>query len=929
MALHNLIAYFCGKLYISLALLKTNHIFTKIVFKPLRTNLFNIVLLYFFLTIGLVKSYSQDIKKESTSISVQKNTTQSKIPNSKIDLTSMSESKTDSLKTDSIKTKKAFLDGKVKYKATDYTKINQNKKHIILYNNAELYYQDIELKSGIILLDYQKDEVYAGRIKDSTGKFTQFPNFKQGSNIIEPDSIRFNFKTKKAIIWNSRTDQGEFKVKAAITKKENDSVYFLRKARFTTSKDVDNPEYYFQTNKVKFVPGKKVVTGVTNMVIANVPTPIAFPFAFFPMSQETSVSGILLPSYNDSNTRGFSLQNGGYYFALNDSYDLTVLGDYYTNGSYGMRFESNYAKRYNFRGNLNIRFENLITSERGYPDYSKQKIYNIQWSHSRDSKASPNSSFSASVNLGSSKYFKQSINQNNIGSNLNNTMSSSVSYSKTFNDFGPQSRLSLTATHSQNTQTQQIDMTLPTLQFSVDRVYPFVKKDGVKKGFFKNINLQYDLSARNSFTTTDSLFFKPQMFENAKVGLQHTIPLSTNFKLFKYFSASSSMNYKEVWYMKTINKSYDAVQGKVIDTEVKGFDAYRTYSFSSSLGTTIYGTFNLGAKKKIQAIRHVMRPSISYSYTPSFEKYYNTYASDGSGTMFKEYSRFENGIYGAPGNSNSNMLGIDLSNTIEAKVTDSDSTKTDPKKVMLLNNLNLSTSFDMNADGVKTLAWTPVRVSGGTQFFDNKMNVNFGATLDPYAIDNSGKRINMYNIDNGGSLFRMTSANMTLNYSISRDSGKKKDESAQTQRNGGREDDLFGKPNMGNDQKSQFDDSEDKGEDEVTEFFRSKLPWDMTFAYSLTYGNNNRENKIIGNSLMISINADLTPKWKTGISTGYDFVQKGVTFTQLRFERDLLSWRMDFNWSPFGEYANWGFFIGIKSGVLSDIKWDKRSTIIR
>jgi hypothetical protein len=472
-------------------------------------------------------------------------------------------------------------------------------------------------------------------------------------------------------------------------------------------------------------------------------------------------------------------------------------------------------------------------------------------------------------------------------------------------------------------------MTLPTLQFSVDRVYPFVKKDGVKKGFFKNINLQYDLSARNSFTTTDSLFFKPQMFENAKVGLQHTIPLSTNFKLFKYFSASSSLNYKEVWYTKTINRSYDAVQSKVIDTDVKGFDAFRTYSFSSSLGTTIYGTFNLGAKKKIQAIRHVMRPSISYSYTPSFEKYYDTYAADGSGTMLKEYSRFEAGIYGAPGNSNSNILGIDLSNTIEAKVTDSDSTKTEPKKVMLLNNLNLSTSFDINADGVKTLAWSPVRVSGGTQFFDNKMNVNFGATLDPYAIDNSGKRINMYNIDNGGSLFRMTSANMTLNYSISRDSGKKKDESAQTQRNGGREDDLFGKPNLGNNQKSQFDDSDDKGEDVITEFFRSKLPWDMTFAYSLTYGNNNREKKIIGNSLMVSINADLTPKWKTGISTGYDFVQKGVTYTQLRFERDLLSWRMDFNWSPFGTYANWGFFIGIKSGVLSDIKWDKRSTIIR
>lgn len=904
---------------------ETNHIFTKIAFKPLRTNLFNIVLLSFFLTIGSGNLYSQDINKKATLISPKK------APKSSPEtLVKSTEKQSDTIKKDSLKSKKAFLEGKVKYKAQNYTKIDQKKKHITLYDKAELYYQDVELKSGIILLDYEKNEVYAGRIKDSTGKYTQLPNFKQGANVVEPDSIRFNFKTKKAIIWNSRSDQGEFKIKAALTKKENDSVYFLKGARFTTSKDVDNPEYYFQTNKVKFVPGKKVVTGVTNMVIANVPTPIALPFAFFPMSKEKSISGILLPSYNDSNTRGFSLQNGGYYFALSDHYDLTLLGDYYTNGSYGMRLESNYAKRYNYRGNLNIRFENLVTSERGYPDYTKQKIYNIQWSHSRDSKANPNSSFSASVNMGSSKYFKRSINQLNIGSNLNNTLSSSVSYSKTFSSLGPQARLSLTATHSQNTQTEQIDMTLPTLQFSVDRMYPFVKKDGIKKGFFKNINLQYDLSARNSITTTDSLFFKPKMFENAKVGLQHTIPLSTNFKLFKYFSASSSLNYKEVWYTKTIQKEYNNSLGKVVDTEIKGFDAYRTYSFSSSLGTTIYGTFNLGSTKKIQAIRHVMRPSISYSYTPSFAKYYDTYAMDGSGTMLKEYSRFEGGIFGAPGNTNSNILGFELSNTFEAKVTDSDSTKTEPKKVMLLNNLNFSTSYDVNADGIKTLAWSPVRVSGGTQFFDNKMNVNFGATLDPYAIDNSGKRINIYNINNGGSLFRMTSANMTLNYALSSsDKTKSKNDNTQTQRNGGREDDLFGRPNLGNHQVSQFDDTDEEGEDTISEFFHSKLPWDMTFAYSLTYGNTNREKKIIGNSIMISINADLTPKWKTGISTGYDFVQKGVTYTQLRFERDLLSWRMDFNWSPFGTYANWGFFIGIKSGVLSDIKWDKRSTIIR
>ena len=894
----------------------------------MRTNLFNIVLLSIFLTIGSTNVYCQDSPLKKTIIKPVSNpktvSTEKNKPNQTL---------TDSIVKDSSKPKKAFLDGKVKYKAKQFTKIDQKKKNILLYDTAELYYQDVELKSGIILLDYEKDEVYAGRIKDSTGKYTQFPNFKQGANVVEPDSIRFNFKTKKAIIWNSRSDQGEFKIKATLTKKENDSVYFLKGARFTTSKDVDNPEYYFQTNKVKFVPGKKVVTGLTNMVIANVPTPIALPFAFFPMTKETSISGILLPSYNDSNTRGFSLQNGGYYFALSDRYDLTVLGDYYTNGSYGMRFESNYAKRYNYRGNVNIRFENLITSERGFPDYSKQNIYNIQWSHSRDAKANPNSSFSASVNLGSSTFFRQSINQNNIGSNLNNTLNSSVSYSRIFTGSGPQSRLAITATHSQNTQTQQIDMTLPTLQYSVDRVYPFVKKDGVRKGFFKNINLQYDLSASNSFTTTDSLFFRPQMFENARVGFQHSIPLNTNFKLFKYFSATSAVNYREVWYLKTINRQFDTNQNKVVDTQVNGFDAFRTYSFTSSIGTTVYGTFNFKKNKRIQAIRHVMRPSISYGYTPSFEKYYDTYAADGSGTMVKEYSRFEGGIYGAPGNVNSNSVGFDLSNTFEAKVTDKDSTKTEAKKIMLLNNLNLSTSYDFNADGKRTLAWTPVRVSGGTQFFDNKMNLNFGATLDPYAVDNSGQRINKFNIDNGGSLFRMSSANMTINYSLSSSPNKKPNRSnnSETIRNGGREDDLFGKPIMGNIQSSMFDDdddNEDKKESE-SEFFNYTLPWDMTFAYALTYGNNNRENKIIGNSIMISINADLTPKWKTGISTGYDFVQKGVTFTQLRFERDLLSWRMDFNWTPFGNNANWGFFIGIKSGVLSDIKWDKRSTIIR
>ncbi|MCF6131947.1 putative LPS assembly protein LptD [Flavobacterium wongokense] len=864
---------------------------------------------------GNAKTYSQDGRRKSKTFAPKNQPDTTKV------VTQNALKVTDTIKLDSIKKKKPILESKIKRKALDFEKFDQKKKLITLYNKAEVYYQDIELKSGIIVIDYEKSEVYAGRIKDSTGTLTQRPIFKQGNNVVEPDSIRFNFKTKKALVWNSRTNQGEFNVKAEITKKENDSVYFMKGARFTTAKDIDDPEYYFQTNKVKFVPGKKVVVGFTNMVIADVPTPLALPFAFFPMT-EKSRSGIIIPSYNDSNTRGFSLQNGGYYFALSDNYDLAILGDYYTNGSYAMRFESSYAKKYKFRGNINVRFENLINSERGYPDYSRTNIYNIQWSHSKDVKSNPNSRFSASVNLGSSKYFVNSINQSNVGSRLNNTLSSSISYSKTFNSV-PQVNLTLAATHSQNTNTEQINMTLPTMQVSVDRIFPFAPGDGIKKGVFKNINFQYSVKAENRISTTDSLFFKPQMFRDAKVGFQHSIPVSTNFKVLKYFSATTSLNYNEVWYLKTIKRQYDATQNKVVDTEVQGFDAFRTYSFSAGLGTTLYGTFNFGEKKKIQAIRHVMRPNISYSYTPSFSKYYDTYDSDGTGTMIKEYTRFDGGIFGAPGKNMSNNLNFNLSNTFEAKVTDKDSTKTEPKKIMLLNNLNFQTSYDITADSLK---WSPLRISGGTQLFNQKMNINFAANLDPYAINNSGQRINVWNIDNGGSLFRMTSANMTLNYAFSSKDSSGDKKNSQGERNGGREDDLFGtNTDLSDRRESQFKEDDGEAEKTATEFFKYELPWDMNLAYSLTYSNNNREKKITGNSLMVSMNTDLTPKWKIGASTGYDFANKGVTFTQLRFERDLLSWRMDFNWVPFGDNPYWGFFIGIKAGVLSDIKWDKRN----
>src|SRR5690606_3896994 len=421
------------------------------------------------------------------------------------------------------------------------------------------------------------------RIKDSLGNLTQHPVFKQGTQIVEPDSIRFNTKTKKAIVWNTRTKYQDFNVKAAKTKKVNDSVYFMKDVIFTTAEDIENPEYYFQTSNAKFVPNKKIVTGVTNLVIEDVPTPIGLPFAFFPLSQG-SVSGFIIPSFGDTNLRGYYLQNGGYYFAFNDMVDLTLLGDVYSNGSNALNAQSQYRKRYKYNGNLNLRYETLIDGERGFDNYQKAKIYNIQWSHSQDAKASPSSRFAASVNLGSSNYFRNSLNTQNIGSNMNNTLSSSVSYSKTFQST-PQANLTISANHTQNTNTQQITMSLPNVQASIDRIYPFAPKNGSKKGLIQNLNLQYNLSGRNQIQTTDSLFFKQEMFNEMDAGIQHTIPLATNFKVLKYLSVTLNGSYNETWVLNTFNRFYSNETNKPETVRDNGFDSYRTYNFGANVGT--------------------------------------------------------------------------------------------------------------------------------------------------------------------------------------------------------------------------------------------------------------------------------------------------------------------------------------------------------
>ncbi len=825
----------------------------------------------------------------------------------------------DTIYSDTLKNKLILDD--VRRKAKGYIKINNKEKIITLFDNAELYYMDIELRSGIIKFDWETNVVSAGRIKDSLGNYIQSPIFKQGGDEINPDSLRYNFDTKKALIWNSRTTQNEMNVFSSATKKENDSIYFIKEAKVTTSKNLDDPEYYIRVRSGKFIPKNKIIAGPSNLYIYDVPTPIFLPFAYFPLTEDRN-SGFIFPTIGQNNRRGYFFQNGGYYLAPSEYFDLTLLGDYYTNGSYGMRVESSYRKRYSFNGRLSLRFENLIDGERGLPGYSKSNIYNIRWTHSQDSKANPYNRFSASVNLGSSNYFRESLNQINTPNFLNNTLNSSVSFSKTFRGY-PSVNISLTASHSQNTRSQTVDLVLPTFQGNVERVYPFVKKNGQKKGIIKNINLQYTFRGENRINTTDSLFFKKGMFDDAKYGMKHTIPVSTNFKVLKHFSVSMNGNFDEIWTGNTILRNdYDTVNqeegGKI---QVKGFDRFSQYNFGMSVGTTIYGLFNFKENSRIQSIRHVIRPSVSYNIRPSFEKYYDTYIIDANGNT-AEYTRFEENFFGLPSRRYSSAIGLQISNNIEAKIKEKDSLATEPRKVTILNNLNFSTSYNLAADSLRL---SPVRMTTGTNLFKNKLNLNLSATFDPYSINDNGFRINKLNIADGGGLFRMTSANLNMNFSIDSKSfnSKNKSENSENLTGGGRTDDLFGSSQDLT--KSTFDDDEDDGrrKENLTEYI-NKIGWDFRFAHSLTYLNNRKQRKIGNNSLMFSGNIILSKKWKIGGSSGYDFKNKGFTYTQLRFERDLDSWKMNFSWVPFSIRESWYFFIGIKSGFLSDLKYDKR-----
>ncbi len=717
----------------------------------------------------------------------------------------------DSLIIEKDKKKSVLLDN-IKYDATDSIRIDQKNNKILLYNNAKIEYGDVLLTSGLIILDYKDNIVTAGRIADKNGNLSQYPTFTQGGNVVNPDSIKYNFDNQKALIWNSKSEENGMNILSSLTKKQNDSVYYLKDGKVTTGGNLlggesEEADYFFKIRKGKLVPGGNIITGFTNLFIKNVPTPIGLPFAYFP-SQETKDSGFIIPNINESNERGYSFQNGGYYLPVSELFDLTILGDYYTNGSYGINISSTYKKRYSNSGNFSVRYENLINSERGLPGYGKSTVYNIRWTHSKDPKSSPNSSFSASVNFGSSDYFRQSVNQLNTANFLNNNLSSSINYSKVF----PGSagvRLSLTANMSQNTQSQEVNLTLPTLTLNSNRFYPFERKGKSKKGFLQNINIQYSSKADNRAIFADDLLLKKGMFENAKSGVQHNIPFTTNFKMFKHFSVSVGGQYQETWTGKTINYSdYNEGVGAVKDT-ISGFDRFGIYNYNASVTTKIYGILNFKPKNKVQSIRHTITPSISYSNNPSFEKYYDTYIIDANGNT-AEYTRFQGGLYPGPGKNYSSSIGLSVQNKLEAKVKPKDSTETELRKINIFNNLNISTSYNLAAEEFNL---SPIRVTGAIDLAPG-LQLNTGATFDPYALDENNSRIPVFNSKNGEGLLRMTSANISTQYQINNNTfkrGQTEDQINESTSGGGRADDLFGvSQDFSDSRQNQEDEDEEK-----------------------------------------------------------------------------------------------------------------------
>ncbi len=827
----------------------------------------------------------------------------------------------------------------VKYGASDSLIFALDGGAVELYGDAHIEYEDITLDAAYIRYDMDLNLVIANGMPDSAGTLAGKPVFTDANSSFESKNMRYNFKTKKAYVEEVITQQEGGYLHAEQTKKQNNGHVHLKNGKYTTC-DAEHPHFYIAITKGISMPGDKIVSGPAYIVLADVPLPIGLPFGFFPNSK-TKTSGILLPKYGEEDRRGFYLREGGYYFAMNDYMDLRVTGDIYTNGTWGVRVGSNYKVNYKFSGNLNVRYFKNVDGFKDVEDsYTVSKDYAIGWSHGQDSRANPNSSFRASVNLSSSSYDKN--HTRNINSVMRNTKQSSISYTKSL----PNSPFNLSASlnHSQNSSNQTVNMTLPKISFNMSRVTPFKRKSGTgPKRFYEDIQLSYTSLLENRINTYDTLLFTSSVWDDMKNGFKHSIPLSLSIKPFRKtpmlqsFSITPSVNYNGILYSKqtmkyvTYDYEYDD-QGDYVnytttinDSLVNKISYAQSFfpSIGAGLAPKLYGMYTFKGKGRMEQLRHVITPTASFSYVPDMSAiqpdYYRTLEDTVSGQELATYSIYESQIYGTPTSRGaSGSLNFSIRNNIEAKMRSKVDTIDELQKVKILDNLSFNTSLNLFNTDTLSPSWRPITFNGSTRVFKEKLNLSFRGSMDPFGYDSIRSRTLETWYSQTGKPLRLTSASMSAGFNL-----KSKKET--TGSKAGQED--MDRESQLNNQKMVDDDPNQNYDPNVEEFYGDyvdfDIPWSVRIDYSFSYTKPRDEVKII-QTLRASGDFSLSPNWKIGFNTGYDIDKRSFTTTNLSIYRDLHCWEMRISVVPFGTYKSYNFQINAKSSILADLKWNKR-----
>jgi len=789
------------------------------------------------------------------------------------------------------------LESKVTYKAKDSIRFDLKSQQVFLFGEAEIYYQDIELKSEEIESDLDSNIVTARGKQDSTGTYFGEPIFKQATKEFNAHEIKYNFDTKKGLITDVKTQEGEGYIHGNKIYKNPDNILYIKNGKYTTC-NLAEPHYHFGATKLKIIPEDKIITGPADLFIEKAPTPFAIPFGFFPNSNKQK-SGVIIPLPGESQQYGFFMLNGGYYLYINDNIDAQFTGDFYSKGSWGARFNSNYKSRYHFNGNVNATYSNFKNGEREFPTFSERKDFFFRWRHNQDPKARPNSVFSANVNFGTTTNFTNNFNSS-ANDFLSSSFNSNVSYTKRFGN--SPFTLSLNASHSQNSISKMITVRLPDVALNMARIYPLKRKSSIGgQRFYEKMGISYSMNARNEVTALDSLYNinEPQyLTEKFKNGMKHTIPLNTSIKVLKYFSLTPAFNYSELWYLKTINKTWDDTANVVTTDTIHGFSRGNSYNTSVNLTTKFYGMYSYKSKK-IKALRHVITPSIGLSYIPENNSGLRSY-TDSSNTTY-DYSIFQDGIYGTSHTTEAGFINMSLLQNFEMKVRNKRDTANPISKIKLLENLGLSTGYNMLADSFN---WSNISLSARTYIL-KKINVNFNGSIDPYTLDTSGVRQNRSHYGETGYIGRLTSANLAVGFTLrSKTQGKK---APKTSKFATEEELAYINSNL----------------DDYIDF---DVPWSLNIGYNVNYSKPtfNDSEKII-QTVNFSGDMSLTQKWKVGFTSGYDFQRHDFTYTTLNFYRDMHCWEMSLRWIPFGIRQSYTFTIKVKSSILQDLKLTRRS----